>query len=297
MAVDSRDPVRAAGAVLWRRAGDGIEVAVVHRPQYDDWSLPKGKLERDEHPLTAGLREVLEETGFRAEPVLRLPDVAYDLPDGSGKTVQFWAMRAIEPAAAPIADPAEVDEVAWLSPDRAAGRLSYPADADLVARVAALPPITTQTLLVRHARAGERKKWSGADALRPLDEVGREQAAGLADVLGSVRPDRLFAATPLRCKQTLEPLAERLGLPIVTDSVFAEPADFDEVPARAKNAAARLIALRDGGRAAICSQGKLIPPLLAQLTGAGDPEPYRTPKGGAWVLTWSGETLAGLTRL
>jgi 8-oxo-dGTP diphosphatase len=296
------DPILAAGAVLWRPTAKGIdagsiEVCVVHRPAYDDWSLPKGKLEEGEHPLLAGLREVLEETGLHGDPRLRLPDVSYTLPDGVPKTVQFWAMRAGDAAAVPIADPTEVDEIAWLTPAQAARRLSYPADAELVARVAALPPITAVTLLVRHAHAGERKKWSGNDALRPIDALGQEQSERLAEVLAAFRPKRLSAATPLRCKQTLGPLAAELALPIVTDSAFAEPAEIEETPARAKIAAGRLLELRAGDPAVICSQGKLIPPLLAELTGTGDPGPYKTPKGGGWVLSWSGETLAGLARL
>ena len=296
------DPILAAGAVLWRPAANGIEagpieICVVHRPAYDDWSLPKGKLEDGEHPLLAGLREVLEETGLRGDPGLRLPDVSYTLPDGTPKTVQFWAMRAGGAAAVPIADPTEVDEIAWLTPAQAARRLSYSADADLVARVAALPPITALTLLVRHAHAGERKKWSGNDALRPIDALGQKQSQRLAEVLTAFGPKRLSAATPLRCKQTLEPLAARLSLPIVTDSAFAEPAEIEDIPARTKLAAGRLVELRAGDRAVICSQGKLIPPLLAELAGAGDPEPYRTPKGGGWALSWSGGKLAALSRL
>jgi 8-oxo-(d)GTP phosphatase len=211
--------------------------------------------------------------------------------------VQFWSMRAVDAAAVPIADPTEVDEIAWLTPELAAGRLSYPADAELVARVAALPPITAQTLLVRHARAGVRKKWAGNDALRPIDELGRTQSAGLADVLAPFAPKRLFAATPLRCRQTLEPLAARLTLPVVTDSAFAEPAEAEDLPARVTIAVGRLGELRDGERAAICSQGKLIPPLLAELLGADDPARYKTPKGGGWILSWSGRELTALSRL
>jgi 8-oxo-dGTP pyrophosphatase MutT (NUDIX family)/phosphohistidine phosphatase SixA len=292
------DTVRAAGAVLWRPAGDGIEVAVVHRPQYDDWSLPKGKLEDGEHPLVAAVREVLEETGVRAHPEVRLPDVAYTMPNGVPKTVEFWSMRAGDAAAVPIADPTEVDEVRWLSPERALDLLSYPADGRLVDRVAGLRPITAVTPLVRHANAGERKKWTGNDALRPIDTLGRQQSDGLAVVLSLFGPRRLYAATPLRCKQTLEPLAAALSLPIVTDSAFAEPADAEDVPAKAKQAASRLAELRDGGgTAVICSQGKLIPPLLAMLEGTDDPAPYRTPKGSGWVLSWSGAWPVALSRL
>jgi len=294
---DARSVILAAGAVLWRPAAGGIEVAVVHRPAYDDWSLPKGKLDDGEHPLLAALREVVEETGLRGHPQLRLADVSYSLPTGVPKIVQFWAMRADDGPAGPVADPTEVDEVAWLTPAQAEHRLSYRADAELVGSVAALPPITAQTLLVRHAHAGERKNWAGHDALRPIDALGQRQAARLAELLAPFEPRRLFAATPLRCKQTLEPLAAELGPPIVTDPAFAEPPKAEDLPARVGIAAIRLAELRDGERAVICSQGKLIPPLLAAVAGVRDPAPYKTPKGGGWVLSWSDEKLIGLSRL
>jgi 8-oxo-dGTP diphosphatase len=270
---------------------------VVHRPAYDDWSLPKGKLDGDEHPLAAAVREVREETGFGGLPQLRLPDVAYDLPDGRAKTVQFWLMRADDEPPAEVLDPTEVDRVTWLTPEAALSRLDYPDDRRLVRHVAGLPPVTAITPFVRHAHAGQRKAWHGNDALRPIDPRGQAEADRLGVVLELFRPERLYAATPLRCRQTLEPLADRTGLPIVTDSAFAEPGDADEVPAKVKLAAVRLGELRTGGTAVVCSQGKLMPPLLAQLTAAEDPAPYKTPKGGGWLLTWSGEELTGLSRL
>ena len=290
-------PIRAAGGVLWRPAADGMRICVVHRPYRADWSLPKGKLDAAEHPLTAAVREVLEETGVRGEPQLRLPEVAYTLPDGVPKTVEFWLMRAAEGPAADPMDPTEVDTVLWLSPAEALARLSYPDDRRLVEHVAALPPVTAVTALVRHAHAGKRSEFRGNDALRPIDGRGRAQAETLGLVVSLLAPRRLVAATPLRCRQTFEPLAARLGLPIVTDSAFAEPADLDGIPARVKVAAARLAEVRDGDRAAICSQGKVMPQLLALLDGAEDPRPYRTPKGEGWVLTWSGDRLLGLSRI
>jgi 8-oxo-(d)GTP phosphatase len=290
------NPVRAAGAVLYRPAGDGLEVCLVHRPRYDDWSLPKGKLDADEHPLAGAVREVHEETGHRGRPELRLPQVGYELPDGTPKTVDFWLMRAAEDG--PVRDTAEVDELAWLPPAEAVGRVSYPDDRALLEHVAALPPVTAVVALVRHAHAGERKKWQGEDALRPLDGPGRAQAERLGRLLAPFAPQRLYSATPLRCKQTLEPLSAALdGLPIVLDGAFAEPPDADDASAKAKAAAQRLLELRSGGLPVICSQGKLLPGLLAALSGEDDPEPYRTPKGGGWVLTWSGDRLLGLDPL
>ena len=289
--------VRAAGGVLWRPAGNGIEICVVHRPYRADWSLPKGKLDGDEHPLAAAVREVLEETGVHGEPQLRLPEVAYTLPDGAPKTVEFWLMRAADGPAAEVADPTEVDSVCWLAPAEAVARLSYPDDRKLVEHVVTLPPVTALTGLVRHAHAGKRGEFDGPDALRPLSPAGRKEAELLALVLSLIAPERLFAATPLRCKQTLEPLAARLDLPIVTDGAFAEPAELSDVPARAQLGAARLVELRDGPRVAVCSQGKVIPSQLAALAGAEDTEPFKTPKGTGWILTWSGDRLLALNRI
>ncbi|BCJ54641.1 NUDIX hydrolase [Actinoplanes sp. NBRC 14428] len=289
--------VRAAGGVLWRPAGDGIEICLVHRPYRADWSLPKGKLDGSEHALAAAVREVLEETGVRAEPQLRLPEVAYTLPDGVPKTVDFWLMRAGDGPAADPQDPTEVDAVVWLSPGEALDRLTYADDRRLVEHVTTLPPITSLTVLVRHAHAGRRKDFAGPDPLRPIDDRGRAEAETIGVAAALFAPRRLIAATPLRCRQTLEPLARTLGLPIVADGAFAEPGDAAEIPARVKTAAARLVELRDGERTAICSQGKVIPGLLASLDGADDPEPYRTAKGDGWVLSWSGDRLVGLSRI
>jgi phosphohistidine phosphatase SixA len=206
-------------------------------------------------------------------------------------------MRATDRPAEPIADPTEVDEIAWLDPATADGRLSYQADRHVLATAADLPPITAVTLVIRHAHAGERKAWHGNDALRPIDPRGQLEAEGLAVALAPFRPARLYAATPLRCRQTLEPLAERIGVPIVTDGAFAEPASAEDAPAKAKVAAARLAELRADGVAVICSQGKVIPPLLALLRDEDEPAPYKTPKGGGWVLSWSGDKLIGMSML
>ena len=288
--------VRAAGGVLHRPAADGLEVCLVHRPRYDDWSLPKGHLEDGEHALAGALREVREETGWQGRPRLGLPRVEYTLPDGRPKTVDYWLMAADDEG--PVLDPHEVDRVAWLPLAAAIERATYADERALLEHVAALPPITAVVALVRHAHAGERKKWSGNDALRPIDPVGLAQAERLATVLAAVGPQRLVSATPLRCKQTLEPLAEALGgMPIVLDGAFAEPPNAEDAPAKAKLAAQRLLDLRSGGPVVVCSQGKLMPTLLATLRDEADPGPWRTAKGEGWLLTWSDDRLLDPTRL
>jgi 8-oxo-dGTP pyrophosphatase MutT (NUDIX family) len=124
------DPqVRAAGGVLIRPAVDGIEVAVIHRPKYSDWTLPKGKLDGDETFEQAALREVEEETGMRAELGRELSPVSYRDRKGRSKLVRYWAMRARDGEFAPGS---EVDELRWLDPVAAQELLSYEHDAGLV---------------------------------------------------------------------------------------------------------------------------------------------------------------------
>ncbi|GLY03711.1 MULTISPECIES: NUDIX hydrolase [Actinoplanes] len=291
------EPERAAGGVLYRPAAHGLEVCLVHRPRYDDWSLPKGKLRSQgrEDPLSAAVREVHEETGTAGIPQLRLPGVGYVLSGGRRKTVAFWLMRAGDTG--PVRDTAEVDAVEWLPLSVAAARLTYVSERRLLDHVAVLPPVTAVIALVRHAHAGERKKWAGRDSLRPIDPAGAGQATRLAGLLAPLAPRRLVSAPPLRCTQTLAPLADALRMPVILDGAFAEPGDRAEVPARVVAAAARLGRLRADERVVVCSQGKLMPHLLAHLHGVDDPHPFKTPKGDGWLLTWSGERLLGAERL
>ncbi|BCY14579.1 NUDIX hydrolase [Actinoplanes sp. L3-i22] len=289
------EPVRAAGGVLYRPGAGGVpEICLVHRPRYDDWSLPKGTYKPDEPALAAAIREVAEETGAAGSPELGLPEVTYRLPDGRPKTVRFWLMRAADDG--PIQDTAEVDELAWLPLPEAAARLTYPAERPLLDLVAGLPPVTSVVALVRHAHAGERKHWSGPDSLRPISSKGAKQAARVAERLATFGPHRLFAATPLRCSQTLQPLARATRLPLVVDNAFAEPETAEELPGRLAAARARLAQVRTAGRVVVCSQGKVIPALLASVARDPDVAAYRTRKGEGWLLTWSGERLLGISR-
>ena len=121
--------VRAAGGVLLRAGEGGVEVAVIHRPKYEDWSLPKGKLEPDEGFEQAALREVEEETGMRAELRDELASISYRDRKGRTKVVRYWLMR---PLGGEFAPGSEVDELRWLDPDAAAELLSYEHDAALV---------------------------------------------------------------------------------------------------------------------------------------------------------------------
>ncbi|WP_405779208.1 NUDIX hydrolase [Streptomyces sp. NBC_00859] len=121
--------VRAAGCVLWRRApSGGLEICLVHRPKYDDWSHPKGKLKRGEDTLAAALREVREETGHHCAPGARLPTVRYEA-NGRPKEVSYWTAEA---TGGEFAANSEVDRVRWLSPAAARDQLTQQRDRELV---------------------------------------------------------------------------------------------------------------------------------------------------------------------
>ncbi|BDM72933.1 DNA mismatch repair protein MutT [Streptomyces nigrescens] len=128
---DAGKAVRAAGCVLWRRrpsAEHGLEIALVHRPKYDDWSHPKGKLKRGEDALAGAVREVAEETGMDCRPGAPLP-TSYYFANGRPKQVRYWAAEALAGAFTPTD---EVDRLVWLPPEEARGRLTQERDRPLV---------------------------------------------------------------------------------------------------------------------------------------------------------------------
>ena len=127
--------VRAAGGVVLRDGSEGPEVAVVHRPRYDDWSLPKGKLQAGEEWDECALREVEEETGLRCVLGDELEPVRYRDRKQRPKLVRFWSMRALDPTSEFSAND-EVDELRWLSLESAAALLDYPHDRELVTALA-----------------------------------------------------------------------------------------------------------------------------------------------------------------
>ncbi|WP_018682108.1 NUDIX hydrolase [Actinokineospora enzanensis] len=283
---EDRRQIRAAGAVLWRPSpgSDGPEVAVVHRPRYDDWSLPKGKLDRGETVHAAAVREVAEETGFAAVLGRHLARVGYPVPGGD-KTVEYFAARA---AGGGFTPNEEVDRLRWLPVPEAAELVTYPHDRVVLHRFAEVPPATVTLLLVRHAHAGRKQLWTGPDDERPLSPTGRAQTEALTRLLPLFGPDRVHAVPKLRCVATVAPLAGLLGVPIVEEPVLAEHTHERTGPAVAR---VREIA-RAGGTPVVCSQGGVIPDvvlaLLADLGGSAvEATAVRSRKGSVWVLTFT----------
>lgn len=276
------EPELAAGAVLWRPAtgSPGAEIAVVHRPRYDDWSLPKGKVDPGEtEPVTAA-REIAEETGQRAHLGQRLARVSYPIPGGM-KVVHYWAARAVGGEFVPGA---EVDRLLWLPPPKAAERLSYPADRKMIARFVKKPFDTQTVLIVRHGTAGRKSRYRGEDWKRPLDATGRSQAESLVPQLLAFGASDVYAADRLRCVQTVKPLADELDVPITVEPALTEEA-YAENP---KAAHRRVLEIAGrGGTPVICTQGRVIPYLIDWWCARDQVKPAksRNRKGSTWILS------------
>jgi 8-oxo-dGTP pyrophosphatase MutT (NUDIX family) len=133
MAPKDENEVRAAGGVVWRRdAEDGsVQILVVHRPRYDDWSLPKGKVDPGESDADCALREVEEETGLACRLGAELPSTSYRDNKGRPKTVRYWAMEPVT-ADGGFTPNAEIDEIRWLPVAGAVKLLSYEHDRPVV---------------------------------------------------------------------------------------------------------------------------------------------------------------------
>jgi 8-oxo-dGTP pyrophosphatase MutT (NUDIX family) len=126
--------IRAAGGVVVREAEAGIEVLLVHRPRYEDWTFPKGKADSEESDEDCALREVEEETGLRCELERELPSTSYVDGHGRQKRVRYWVMR---PVGGELAFEHEVDDAVWLAPEDARRRLSYERDVTVLDAVGA----------------------------------------------------------------------------------------------------------------------------------------------------------------
>jgi len=227
-------PEQAAGVLCWRQARDGLEVLLVHRPRYDDWSWPKGKTHPGEPLPRTAVREAAEETGLAVRLGRPLGQVRYPLPNGRPKEVTYWA--AVPAGADAFGDDAsaghdtsagdEVDGVAWLPVAEARAVLTRGTDAgplDVLEKHAAAGELDTAPLLVvRHGTSRPRDSWARADADRPLVSAGRRQARGLVSLLACWSPERIVSSPWRRCVDTVAPFAETVSLRVITKESFSE---------------------------------------------------------------------------
>jgi 8-oxo-dGTP diphosphatase len=267
--------IRAAGAVPWRRQRGDLQVALVHRPRYDDWSWPKGKLDPGEEWPVAAVREVFEETGLHVRLGRRLPISEYAVPDPEDpagqpttKHCRYWAAEVVGGDGTLVN---EIDEVAWLDVPGAAARLSYPRDHDqlrAVDQAGRAAGLTTWPLvIIRHAVSRSRSKWPDEDSLRPLNARGRERAEALIPILAAYGVTRVVTSPAVRCVETVLPYALASDIQARLKSGLSEEG-FADQPERAPAHLTRL--LERGDAAVVCTHGPVLPVLLERLASISD---------------------------
>jgi 8-oxo-dGTP pyrophosphatase MutT (NUDIX family)/phosphohistidine phosphatase SixA len=266
--------VRAAGGVVIRSGGGERRVAIVHRPKYDDWTLPKGKLGGGESESDAALREVEEETGFRCRLDDDVGTVTYADREGRPKVVRYWTMSPLSGSFTPTD---EVDDLRWASPDEASELLTYAHDRDLLRSVLG-EKARSPVYLVRHAKAGSRHLWQRPDEERPINRRGRGQARRLVGLFDRLDVARIVSSPFVRCVQTVEPLATARGLPLETADELAEGIEVERAVA--------LVRSLDDRPTVLCGHGREIEALVGSFEkdGASVEGMRGLAKGSVWVL-------------
>lgn len=274
-----REPrIRAAGGVVMRRGAKGPEFLLVHRQRYDDWSLPKGKLDGNESYRQGALREIEEETRITPRAITKLGTIAYETPNRNHKVVRYWLAEAAKVRR--FRPNREVDDIVWLSAKNARKLATYSRDREVLEWAIRLvdEPKAVRVFLVRHVDAGKRRDWDGDDRKRPISKLGRTQAAALDDLLTRFPTSQVLTSPYVRCRQTVTPVASALG----TKSRVAKELEEYQHP----EDLAKFMKMLAGESAILCSHGDVISGYIGMIAAEGRhiDGPLRWAKASVWVL-------------
>ncbi len=266
--------VVAAGAILWRLEKGELKLAIIHRARYDDWSWPKGKIDKGETIAEAAVREIREETGLRVSLGAYLAEINYKLPSGGKKQVHYWAAKVSDKALAEskFKPSEEVAKVDWKTPQQARKLLSYEFDDQPLTTLLDLFErglLDTKPLIVlRHAKAMARADWKGGKAVddgkRPLHDFGKQQAKALIKPLTAFGVRRVVTSPWKRCRDTVLPFATKRKATLVERSQLSELGNAKR-PARTSNVIEDL--LESNKATVVCSHRPSLPTILKTIAG------------------------------
>ncbi len=258
------DKIIAAGSVVTRPSSKGTEYLLVHRGYREDWTFPKGKVDPGEHVLTAAVREVREETGFAVELGIPLPTQTYKA-EGKLKDSRYWFGKLL---AGEFVANDEVDEIAWLTFEEAAKRLTYEHDQDVLT-AASVAKWTSPLIILRHTQSVKRAEWllsadglSEIDASRPLTAVGRMQANSLIGALAAFGISEIHSSDSRRCRDTVGPYATARSLAVTLEKSVSEER-HQEHPEKVKALVAELVT--QSNPLVLCTHRPVMPTVMESL--------------------------------
>ncbi len=285
----------AAGGVIWRKNSmNEIEVVLIHRQRYDDWSLPKGKIELGETLMTCAYREIVEETGLNIKLGPYIGEVEYFVPDGL-KRVSYWA-ASLAGDQKPFTANEEVDSMGWFTREEAADKATRDSDREILAKFEDIPYDTTALIMLRHAKALQREEWQGEDEDRPLDILGQQQARRIHSIYQVYGLEQIHTSDAVRCLDTIAQLARIDGLtPIITSAVseYTWKKNKDKAIDYAKDL------IKNNEQILLCSHNPVLPRMMEKLTKKIDfdyPDNKLLP-GEAWVLHHNKKEVLQIDRL
>lgn len=291
----NREIIKAAGAVVWRKRTNGVaEIVLIHRPKYDDWSLPKGKLELGEASISTAYREVLEETNLDTQFGPFLDTVNYFSPEGE-KQVDYWAARYVGDEN-PFRPNKEVDQMKWLELPAANELLSHETDQQIVAKFLESPFDSSPLVLLRHTKAVDRDEWRQDDSDRPLSDLGRNQAQRLISTLQAFNISQIHTSDAVRCFDTVYPFAKSKKYEVKTSKKLSED-EFYKDKDKAVDYVKDLI--KENDSILVCSHNPIIPRIVEKLSRKLELE-FKIDKlqpGDAWVIHHAKKTVLQIDKL
>jgi 8-oxo-dGTP diphosphatase len=287
--------VLAAGAVVWRFNEEGqVVVFLIHRPRYDDWSIPKGKLDEGEQLIACAYREVIEETHLRVKFGPFITEAEYYVADGL-KRVSYWAAHAYDHADLFVPN-AEADEARWLTIEDAIELATRESDKEVLS-IFFKAPFDAQTLIMlRHGKALAREEWLGEDSDRPLAQLGSLQAKRMISIYQAFNIEKIITSDAIRCYDTVEPLSRALDIKLEVQKDVSENT-WKKDKEKAIEFAKEIIKREE--TTIVCSHNPVLPRMLEKITKKIDfdyPDNKLQP-GEAWIIHHKKKDVLQIDRL
>jgi 8-oxo-dGTP diphosphatase len=278
--------ILAAGGVVWRETKDSkIELALIHRPRYDDWSFPKGKVDNGEELISCAYREIMEETGLEIELGPYLGRVEYEAIDGP-QSASYWAAKSLT-SEDTFSPNSEVDLLEWHDIDSARSKLTQDSDREILEIFIDSPFQANKLVMLRHAKALARIEWQGGDEDRPLDNLGQLQAKRMHAIYQVFKISTIHTSDAVRCYDTVIGMTKALNIEPVITSKLSEYT-FEKTKDKALDYAKELAdqVRSSDGTILLCSHNPILPRMLEKICKKSDvdfPEDKLKP-GDAWVI-------------